>query len=84
MFCKYKHLFHHFLEVHLYSMNERIKNLYIANKDNKTICFDTNIKGFHASFEKKCPKSRNYQWFYREFVKNDSFDWEDYHFQKLV
>ena len=65
-------------------MNNRIKNLYVANKDNITVCCDTNIKAFHASFKKIAPNCYNYQWFYRKFSKTDHFDWEDFHFQKVV
>ncbi|WP_422105558.1 hypothetical protein [Winogradskyella sp.] len=65
-------------------MNNNITSLYSAVIDNRVVCIDTNLKDFHNAFEKICTDCRNYQWFYRQFQAADYFEWNGYHFQKLV
>lgn len=65
-------------------MNKNITSFYIVNKDNQTIAFGSNLKGFYTMFKKIYPEARNYQFYYREFQKSDSFTIGYYHFQQLV
>lgn len=55
-------------------MNKDVKYLYIAIKDNKVVCFDTNLKNFVEKFLLIEPEARNYDYFYRKFKKVDSFE----------
>ena len=65
-------------------MNKNITSFYIVNKDNKTVAFGSNLKEFYNSFKEIESEARNYQFYYRQFAKSDSFTIGSYHFQKLV
>lgn len=69
-------------------MNKDVKYLYIAIKDNKVVCFDTNLKNFVEKFLLVEKEARNYDYFYRKFKREDSFevdiiDGKKYFIQKL-
>jgi len=56
-------------------MNKDVKYLYIAIKDNKVVCFDTNLKNFVEKFLIIEQEARNYDYFYRKFKKEDTFEY---------
>lgn len=68
-------------------MNKDVKYLYIVIKDNKVVCFDTNLKNFVEKFLLIEKEARNYDYFYRKFKREDSFeadiDDKKYFMQKL-
>lgn len=69
-------------------MNKDVKYLYIVIKENKVVCFDTNLKNFVEKFLVIEPEARNYDYFYRKFKRVDSFeldmnDGKEYFMQKL-
>lgn len=69
-------------------MNKDVKYLYIVIKGNKVVCFDTNLKNFVEKLLVIEPEARNYDYFYRKFKKEDSFEYflesgKVYNFQKL-
>lgn len=55
-------------------MNKDVKYLYIAIKDNKVVCFDTNLKKFVEKFG-QVEEVRNYDYFYRKFKKENHFEY---------
>ncbi len=55
-------------------MNKDVKYLYIVIKDNKVVCFDTNLKKFVEKFM-EVEEIRNYDYFYRKFKKEDYFEY---------
>jgi len=65
-------------------MNKNITSFYVANKDNITIAYESNLKDLITMFQNLEPEARNYQYYYRQFKKHSSFEWNDYHFQQLV
>ncbi|UII80027.1 hypothetical protein [Flagellimonas sp. CMM7] len=65
-------------------MNKNITSFFVANKDNVTVAFESNMADFIKVFQNVEPEARNYQYYYRQFQKGDSFDWNGYHFQQLV
>lgn len=65
-------------------MNKNITSFFVANKGNVTIAFESNLADFVKVFQNIEPKARNYQYYYREFQKSQSFDWQGYKFQQLV
>lgn len=69
-------------------MNKDVKYLYIVIKDNKVVCFDTNLKNFVEKFLLIEQEARNYDYFYRKFKKENIFEYKTstnklYNFQKL-
>ena len=64
--------------------NKNITAFYVANKDNVTVAFGSNLKEFYNSFKEVYPDARNYQYFYREFQKINYFEYQEYLFQKLI
>lgn len=56
-------------------MNKDVKYLYIAIKDNKVVCFDTNLKNFVEKFLLIEKEARNYDYFYRKFKKENLFEY---------
>jgi hypothetical protein len=69
-------------------MNKDVKYLYIAIKDNKVVCFDTNLKNFVEKFLLIEKDARNYDYFYRKFRTGDYFEYKTetnniYFIQKL-
>ncbi|WP_435416288.1 hypothetical protein [Polaribacter aestuariivivens] len=64
-------------------MNKRITSLYVIVSDNKVVSFG-NLKDTITVFQNIEPESRNYQFYYRQFQKSDSFTLGLYHFQRLV
>lgn len=65
-------------------MNKNITSFYIVNKDNQTVAFGSNLKEFYIMFSNIYSESRNYQYYYRQFAKSDSFTLGSFHFQQLV
>lgn len=57
-------------------MNKDVKYLYIVIKDNKVVCFDTNLKNFVEKFHLIEKEARNYDYFYRKFKKEDYFEYK--------
>lgn len=55
-------------------MNKDVKYLYIVIKENKVVCFDTNLKNFVEKFLVIEPEARNYDYFYRKFKKDEYFE----------
>lgn len=69
-------------------MNKDVKYLYIAIKDNKVVCFDTNLKNFVEKFLLIETEARNYDYFYRKFKGDNYFEYkmknrESFMMQKL-
>ena len=48
-----------------------LKALYVLIRNNKVVTFGTNLTYFHGELKKIIPDCRNYDYFYREFKKND-------------
>lgn len=57
-------------------MNKDVKYLYIVIKDNKVVCFDTNLKNFIEKFVLIDEDCRNYDYFYRKFKAYDYFEYK--------
>lgn len=64
-------------------MNKRITSFYVVILDSKVIAFG-NLKDTINTFQSINKEARNYQFYYREFKKIDSFKIDNYTFQKLV
>jgi hypothetical protein len=68
-------------------MNKHLVSVFTASIDNRIVCFETNLKAFHAKFEAQVAPIGNYQSLYRKFNKSDHFNLEAggkvYWFQKL-
>lgn len=52
-------------------MNTNITALYVAITENRAVFFETNLKKFVTELNKLEPKSRNYDYYYRQFDKSD-------------
>jgi len=69
-------------------MNQNLTSLFAAISDNRIILIDTNLKVFVEQVNKQFPGTRNYDWFYRAFKKENYFmlpiDGKEYYFQKVV
>ncbi len=65
-------------------MNTRIKSIFVANKENRTIVCDTNLQDFVYNLQEIESEARNYQFYYRKFKKDKEFVWNDYVLQELI
>ncbi|AMR32394.1 hypothetical protein A0256_13660 [Mucilaginibacter sp. PAMC 26640] len=69
-------------------MNQNLTSLFAVVNDNKILLVDTNLKIFVERLNANFPGTRNYDWFYRAFKKNDRFslviDDNEYFFQKVI
>lgn len=66
-----------------------LKSLYTATIDNRVVLFDTNLKSFVESLNELEQETRNYDYYYREFKKNQLIVFQNnkglvYHLQKLL
>jgi len=69
-------------------MNQNLKSLYALISDNKIALVDTNLKIFVERINAEYPITRNYDWFYRAFRKDDHFalniDGKEFYFQRVL
>lgn len=65
-------------------MNDNIKVLYTCCLDNKVIVAESNLTLFVKELEYMTDINKKYNWFYRRFKSNVSFDYGNYYFQKVV
>ena len=65
-------------------MNKHISSFFVINKENRTIAFGSNLKELQNQFANVEPKARNYQYYYRKFLKESEFEEGEYKFQKLI
>ncbi len=65
-------------------MNKNISSFFVVNKNNITVAFESNLSDFIKEFRNIEPSARNYQYYYRQFQKSSSFQWNEYYFQQLV
>lgn len=65
-------------------MNKGIKSFFVANKDNTTVAFGSNLKDMHDMLLKIEPEARNYMYYYRKFQETNSIQWKEYQIQKII
>ncbi|MDG5490539.1 hypothetical protein [Psychroserpens sp. SPM9] len=66
-----------------------LKSLYAVIVENKVVVFETNLKLFVEKFNELEKESRNYDYYYRQFKKKETLEFENtngvkYHLQKLL
>jgi hypothetical protein len=75
-----------YLYIYIYIV-QALKRLFVVVKDNKVILYGTNLKDFVQDLNDMKISNRNYQYFYRKFLKG-SFtencdDGFTYYYQQL-